>query len=483
MEEAPKDPSPASKADGLTLSAEEMRSLGYQAVDALVERWSTLRDQPAWRGAKREDLEGLLREDAPEDATPMEDVMRRAVDQILPVAARVDHPRFFAFVPGAPVWSSALAGFLSNGFNIFQGTWLGSSGPSFVELVVLEWFREWLGMPAGSGGLMTSGGSAANLDALMAVRERFAEVTHPVVYMSDQAHSSLAKAARVVGLGPAGVRMVPTDASTRFTAERVREVIAEDRARGRTPICVCATAGATNTGTVDPLSDLGALCREEGLWLHVDAAYGGFAVLTPEGRSALQGIGEADSITLDPHKWLFQSFETGCLMVRDVPALERGFSAKPEYLQDTEWGDDHPNFGDRGLQLSRTFRALKVWMSVQTHGLAAFRAAISRSMDLAVRAQAYIDAAPDLELLSPAALGIVCYRYSPQGSALSTEQLGTLNERIQDAVVDDGYAMVSSTRLEGAYALRLCIMNYQSTWEDVEGTLSLVQAMGARLCD
>lgn len=483
MEDSPEGLSAESAQDGLTLSSDEMRRLGYRAVDVLVERWSTLRDQPAWRGAKREDLEALLREDAPETPTSMDDVMDRAVDQILPIAARVDHPRFFAFVPGAPVWVSAIAGFLTNGFNIFQGTWLGSSGPSFVELVVLEWFREWLGMPEGSGGLMTSGGSAANLDALMAVRERYADAVDPVVYMSDQGHSSLEKAARIVGLGPAGVRWIPTDAHSCFSADRVREAIAEDRAQGRTPICICASAGTTNTGTVDPLAELGALCRDEGLWFHVDAAYGGFAVLTDEGREVLKGIGEADSITLDPHKWLFQSFETGCLMVRDPRTLESAFSAKPEYLQDTEWGEDHPNFGDRGLQLTRTFRALKVWMSVQTHGLAAFRVAIARGMNLASRAQAYIEEADDLELLSPAALGIVCYRFSPPGRTVAAEELGVLNTRIQEAVVEDGFAMVSSTRLEGEYALRLCIMNYQSTWEDVEGTLALVREMGQKLCD
>ncbi|MEE8148420.1 MAG: pyridoxal-dependent decarboxylase, partial [Longimicrobiales bacterium] len=274
-----------------------------------------------------------------------------------------------------------------------------------------------------------------------------------------------------------------TDEGLAMDPSALERALLEDRGAGRAPFLVCATAGATNTGTVDPLVELADLCRREGLWYHVDGAYGGFAVLTERGKVALEGIGLADSVTLDPHKWLYQPYEVGCLLVRIPGALETAFSVHPEYLQDTEWGSEHVNFADRGLQLTRRFRALTVWMSVQTHGLAAFRGAIDQALDLAQRAEAYIREAADLELLSPAALGVVCYRFRPQDHDLDDDALEALNAAVQGEIVETGYAMISSTRLRGAYSLRLCILNYESTWADVEGTLLRVREVGAELAD
>ena len=215
--------------------------------------------------------------------------------------------------------------------------------------------------------------------------------------------------------------------------------------------------------------------------MHVDAAYGGFAVLTEEGRLALDGIDLADSVTPDPHKWLFQSYETGCLLVRDVAELESAFSTSPEYLQDTQMGRDHVNFGERGLQLSRSFRALKVWMSIKSFGVRAFRSAIQQSIDLAREAERYVANSSELELVSPAALGVVCYRFNPEGHGLDPAGLEGLNSQIQERIVASGYAMVSSTRLRGTYSLRLCVMNYTSTLEDVVGTLRRVEEIGRGL--
>ena len=263
--------------------------------------------------------------------------------------------------------------------------------------------------------------------------------------------------------------------------DALRQAIQRDRDAGLNPLLVAANGGTTNTGVVDPLRELGGLCREEGLWLHVDGAYGGFAVLTEEGRAALDGVDLADSVTLDPHKWLFQSYETGCLLVRDASELESAFSTSPEYLQDAQMGRDHVNFGDRGLQLSRSFRALKVWMSIKTFGVGAFRVAIQRSMDLAREAERYVSGSSELELLSPASLGVVCYRYNPASHEIDPEGLEELNVEIQERIVSSGYAMVSSTRLRGAYSLRLCVMNYTSTREDVVGTLRMVEEIGRGL--
>ncbi|MDX1495059.1 MAG: aminotransferase class I/II-fold pyridoxal phosphate-dependent enzyme [Longimicrobiales bacterium] len=464
---------------GLELSPERMLELAELASRLVVERIHGLDGEPAWRGGSREELEALFREAAPEEGRPPEEVIQRAALEILPVAGRVDHPRFFAFVPSSPTWPGVLADYMAAGHNIFQGTWLGGAGPSQIELVVLDWFREWIGYPEGAGGLFTSGGSAASLDAFVAAREHAGAPAGATVYMSDQSHTALVRAATIVGIRPDNVRMVASDGHFRLDVGELRRQVEEDRAAGLVPIAVCANAGATNTGAVDPIGAMADFCQENDLWLHVDAAYGGFAVLTDKGRALLGEMKRADSIAMDAHKWLFQPFEAGCLMMKDVRRLESAFTVHPEYLQDTRWGTEHPNFGDRGLQLSRSFRALKVWMSIQTFGVAAFREAIARGIEFADRAEAYVRASDVLQIANPASLGVVCFRVHPKGSELDEDRLERINEAVQARVIESGTAMMSSTRLRGLYSLRLCILNHNTSWDDVEETLAAIERFGA----
>lgn len=465
----------------LEMDPEAMRRLGYAAVDAVIERARTLGSDVPWRGASSRELAPLLAEPCPETGRDPDAVLRRAVEVILPVAGRIDHPRFFAFVPACPTWPSVVADLLATGFNVFQGTWLGSSGPSQVELVVLDWFRDWLDMPEGASGLFTSGGSAANLIAVVAAREAAGWPERPVVYLGDQAHSSTFRACRIAGFREAEIRTIGSDERYRMDVEALAAAIDDDVAGGRTPVLVAASGGATNTGAVDPLPELADLCDARDVWLHIDAAYGGFAVLAPEGREALRGIGRARSVTLDPHKWLYQPYETGCLMVRDPAELTAAFRVFPEYLQDTELGREQVNFGDRGLQLSRAFRALKVWMALQVHGREAHALAVADGIDLARRAGAWIDASDVLEPLSEPSLGIVCFRVRPGGEAWSEERLEALNRAVQERIVQEGTAMMSSTRLQGRYSLRLCILNYRTRWEDVEATLRRITELGGEM--
>jgi aromatic-L-amino-acid/L-tryptophan decarboxylase len=471
----------ASGAGSLAMDPDEMRRLGYLAVDMIVERLEGLESEAAWKGSTWRELESRWSEAPPEEGGSVEVAMRQAVDEILPVAVRTDHPRFFAFVPGCPVWPAVLGDLLATGFNTFQGTWLGSAGPSALELIVLDWIREWLGLPEGSGGLLTSGGSAANLDAIVAALEDAGRPERPVVYFSDQGHSSLLRAARIAGVRAEDIRVVGTDGAFRMELAQLRAAIEEDRARGRTPVLVGANGGATNTGVVDPLVELAELCESEELWFHVDAAYGGFGALTEEGGAALRGIELADSVTLDPHKWLFQPFEVGCLLVRDPDTLVRTFSVHPEYLQDTQLGREQVNFGDRGLQLSRGFRALKIWLTVKSFGMRRLRAAIGQAIELAHRAEDYISSSGDLEILSPAALGVVCFRARPQGHEWTEPELESLNKSIQLRINQSGFAMMSSTSLRNRYSLRLCILCHTSTWEDVSGTLARIEDIAREL--
>jgi glutamate/tyrosine decarboxylase-like PLP-dependent enzyme len=464
--------------DPLALDPATMRAMGYRVIDLLVERLAGLDAQPAWQGATRAELEQRLKRPTPSAATPFDEIIDELTTAVLPYAARVDHPRFLAFVPGAPTWPGVLSDLLVAGYNVFQGTWLGSAGPSAVELIVLDWFRGWLGMPEGATGLFLSGGSAANLTALACARLSRFDAHDPaaVLYLSDEAHSSVARAARTLGFAADRVRAIASDASYRMRVDALRAAVDADVAAGLTPFLVVANGGTTSTGAVDPLPELVAFCRERALWLHVDAAYGGFAVLTEEGRTALRGIGAADSVTLDPHKLLYQPFEAGCLLVRDGAMLERAFRVLPVYLQDTDVrraatappthsAPDGVNFADRGVQLTRSARAIKVWVSLQHFGIAAFRNAIERSTALARHAEVRIRASATLELLTPAAFGVVCFVRRVAGDEAEGERVNAL---LVKRLAESGEGLISSTRLKGRYALRFCILSHHTRQEDVD---------------
>ena len=460
----------------LTMTPEAMRQLGTAAVELLVARIDGLGQAIAWDGEFRQVLEDRLDLAPPEDGRPAEEVMRQAVNDVLPLAARLDHPRSFGFVPSSPTWPGVVADFLAAGFNINSCTWLVSSGTSQLELIVVDWVRGWLGYPETAGGLLTTGGSAASVEALVAAREAAGHPESPTVYMSDQSHGALKRAALIAGVRREHVRLVPSDDHYRMDLAELRRLVAEDRANGFVPLAVCANAGTSSTGAVDPLADMADWCEREGIWLHADAAYGGFSVVTEEGRERLAGIDRADSVGLDAHKWFFQPYEAGMLMVRNADHLEGAFLIGNDVLQDTVWGANHPNFADRGLQLSRAARALKIWMSVQTFGMAAFRAAVQNGLDLARRAEAYVESSPTLEPTAPVSLGIVCFRVNP--GDYDEDALEVVNRRVLTRVFWDELAFFSSTSLKGVFSLRLCIINHTTTWEDVRKTLDLVVRLG-----
>ena len=468
------DPPP----NGLRMSAPAMLDLAARAAEALVRRSEELDRTDAWDGEFRDELVEKLMEDPPEHGRAPDEVLEQALTDIFPPALRLDHPRSFGFVPSCPTWPGVVADFLAAGHNVNACNWLISSGASQLECVVIDWFREWLGYPDTAGGLLTSGGSAASLDALVAAREAAGYPERASVYMSDQSHSAHQRAVKIVGIRPEHARIVPSDDRFRIDMSELASMVAADRAAGLKPIAVCANAGATATGAVDPLEELADLCASEAMWLHADAAYGGFAVVTERGKRILRGIERADSVVLDAHKWFFQPYEVGCLMVRDISTLEKPFAIRPDFLQDALWGSGHPNFWDRGLQMSRSARALKIWMSVQTFGMAAFRRAISNGMDLAARAQEYIDASPVLACTSPASLSVVCFRVDPAGRDVADDDLDEINRTVLARLFWEDPAFMSSAMPRGLFSLRLCIVNHNTTWDDVRETLEAAERFG-----
>ncbi|MEX2153913.1 MAG: pyridoxal-dependent decarboxylase [Gemmatimonadaceae bacterium] len=474
---------PPSLPSSLDLDHATMQQMGRQVADFVADHLATLRDQPAYRTLDRASARSLLDASPPEQPQSFDAVLEQFRDKVVPHHAREPHPRFLGYIPSCPTYPAVMGDWLATGFNFFAGVWSVAAGPNEVELTVLEWFRRWMGMPEGTRGLLTSGGSAATVTAVVAARHaaignQAGEISRLTAYCSDQAHSSIMKAAWIAGIAREHVRAVPSDDAYRMRASRLREMVATDRDAGFRPFLVCATAGATNTGAVDPLHELADFAADQKLWLHTDSAYAGFSVLTQRGQRLLDGLGRADSLTLDPHKWLYVPFECGCLLARDPHALESAFSVHPEYLQDVRVRESEVNFSDYGEQLSRYSRALKVWFSVQYFGTAAIGAAQDRAMSLAELAERIVRETPDMEVLTPAQFGIVCFRVRPRGMS-DRNALNDLNKRVNDRVNHTGFVLMSSTVLRGALSLRLCIPGYRTREDDVREILALVARTAA----
>ena len=323
----------------LNLSREDMRALGYRVIDMLVEHFQELPEKPVTRKADRPTLEARLREAIPEHGANVLEVLGRLQRDVFSNIMHTDHPRFFAFVPSPSNFVSVMADALASGFNVFAATWLEASGPTQIELVTIDWLRQACGLPDSAGGLFVSGGSMANMTALAVARHvQLGNRTEgAVIYCSDQTHSSVERGLRVLGFQDSQMCKIRSAADRfRLDVSALRRAIEADRAAGRVPFCVVANAGMTNTGAIDPLMALADYCRQEELWLHVDGAYGAAAVFCERGQALLDGLACVDSLSLDPHKWLFQPYEIGCVLVREERWLRDAFHILPEYLEDNE---------------------------------------------------------------------------------------------------------------------------------------------------
>ena len=466
----------------LDLDPEAMRRAGYRVMDWIVERQSTIRESDLGRELRREETEALLRETMPEEPAGFDSVFDTYAKNVAPNAIHLDHPRFFAFIPSAPNFASILADALVAGTNVFAGTWLESSGPSQVELVVIDWFKAMLGLPAEAAGLLVSGGSVANLTAL-AVARRAAlhdETKDAVVYLSDQTHASVDRALRLLGFRAEQLRRISTDAGFRLDATKLEERVRVDRKAGLRPFLVIANAGTTNTGAIDPMREVAEIAREHSLWLHVDAAYGGFAALTERGRKLLAGIEHADSVVLDPHKWFYCPFEAGCVIVRRGRLMRETFRILPEYMTDVAREEREVNFCDYGLQLTRSFRALKVWMGVKTFGARKIREVIDQCLDLTEYAARLFAQSPRIEIVTPPSLGVFTFRYVPEKLPASGGEafLNKLNSDLVARAIASRQITISSTRLDSRQVIRFCVLNYRTRKEDVREALRLVEQFG-----
>jgi aromatic-L-amino-acid decarboxylase len=431
----------------LSLPPDEMRRLGYLVIDRIVDHLGELRELPPIRVGDPAALRSAVGGPPPEGPSEPDAALDALFEQVLPFVQHPDHPRFFARIGSPSNYISVLGDLAASGFNVFTASWTGGSGPATVELVVLDWLRSLCGMPEETEGVLVTGGSVASLVGLAAART---DRGPGAVLVSPESHASVGRAARVLGLE---TRVLPE-----LTADTVRGA-------GRA-MCVAATAGTTSTGAVDPLPELADVCEELGLWLHVDGAYGAPAILTERGRAVLGGLERADSLVLDPHKWLFQPYEIGCVLVRQAELLERTFALSGAYLRDTLGGE--VNFRDRSVQLTRGGRALKLWLSIRVFGLAAFRDAIAHGIALAEHAEAVLRERPGWEVVSPAQLAIVCFRRDGDDA---------LQTRLSEAMVAEGFAAPSTTEVGGRVALRMCTINPRTTFNDIDETIWRLEAL------
>jgi glutamate/tyrosine decarboxylase-like PLP-dependent enzyme len=450
----------------LDWSPEEIRRNGYAAVDALVEHWSTLSGQPVRQIAPLEELEARFGAPPPESGRPFDEVLDEATQHLLRNTMRTNHPRFFGFVPGPGNICGAFAEMLAAGFNTFGGTWMAGGAATVVERTLLRWLCDEVGLPPESGGVMVSGGSMANLTGLVVAREVHPRGRRPdaVIYFSDQTHTASERALRVMGVREEQMRRLPSDALGRLDLAALRAATRDDEA----PFCVIANAGTTSTGAVDDLPALAELCREQGMWLHADAAFGGAAILCEQGRRALRGLELCDSLALDPHKWLFQPFALGCLLVRQEHWLTDVFRIIPAYMNDVYRLNAEVNFCDRGIELTRPFRALKLWMSLQHYGVDEFRRAVSHGFHLAEVGEARLRENPVWEIVTPAQMGVVTVRHAGDDA---------MQKYLVDALLSDGFAMLTSTHIGGRAALRFCPINPRTTEQDIIDTVTRLERL------
>ncbi len=477
-----------------------LRALGHHALDDAMDYMESLRDRPAWEHAPAR-VKAHFGGPPPAEPQPIEDIYREYVEYVQPYQLGNSHPRFWGWVLGSGTPMGVIAEMLAAATDSVSGIYSFVSN-NYVELQVLDWCKQLLGYPIDAGGLLTSGCSASNLIALAVARNTGAgfDVREeglagaPVgaggaprrltIYCSAEAHSSLTKAVELLGMGTRSLRRVPTDDLLRIDLAALAEMVAHDREDGLLPVCVVGVAGTTNTGSIDDLPALADFCEREGLWFHVDGAFGAWAAIAPESSHLVAGMERADSLAFDLHKWMNLTYPVGCVLVRDAEAQLRTFSLTPSYLAHGEGergltGVDVPWLSDFGFELSRGFHALKVWMALKEHGADKFRRVVQQNIDQARYLEGLVAAAPELEQALPAALNIVCFRYVRPG--LDDAALDQLNKEIELELQERGIAVPSVSTIDGRKYLHVAVANHRSRREDFDLLVREVVRLGGEL--
>ncbi|MFQ5596354.1 MAG: pyridoxal phosphate-dependent decarboxylase family protein [Anaerolineae bacterium] len=479
------------------------RRYGYEMVDWIAEYFSSIDNYPVLSQVRPGDVQAGIAPHPPADPEPMSEIFADFERVIIPGITHWNHPSFFAYFGITGSAPGILGELLTAALNVNGMLWKTSPAATELEEVTLDWLRQMLGLPAGFRGIILDTASMSSMIAIAAAREALdldirrkgmagrPELPRLRLYTSEQAHSSIEKGAITLGIGQEGVRKIPTDAEFRMNPQALARAVVEDITAGWRPFCVAATVGTTSTTSIDPVPEIAGVCRQHNLWLHVDGAYGGMAAVAPEMRHVLAGSEHADSVVVNPHKWLFTPIDCSAFYVRDPDILKRAFSLVPEYLKTGE--DEVTNFMDWGVQLGRRFRALKLWMVIRYFGHEGLAANLREHLRLGQLIAQTVDADPDFERLAPTPFSTICFRVRPRdlgerlrgADAAETARIETyldeLNEAVIDAVNSTGRAFFSHTKLNGRYTIRMAIGNIRSDEAHVASAWELVRDHARRL--
>ncbi|HSR67543.1 MAG TPA: aminotransferase class I/II-fold pyridoxal phosphate-dependent enzyme [Acidobacteriota bacterium] len=454
----------------LELSPAEFEEMGHQVLRCLSVFLKSLPQQPA------ADLEGAderaeeFREDLPEAGTPLDSLLEAFFGRAVPKAYNCASPGYLAYVPGGGLPHAALADLMSDITNRYVNVWTAAPAMAQIESSVIGWFCDIVGYPQGAGGYLASGGSMANFSALAAARsdrlpENFLQGT---LYASDQVHHCVHKAARMAGFPADNLRVVPSLPDFRIDTRALQRMIEEDAALGRTPFLVVGSAGTTNTGAVDDLQELARICRQHSLWLHVDAAYGGFFMLTERGRRRMKGLALADSIALDPHKGLFLPYGTGCLLARDPQALRKAHSERASYMPPMRDDLSQVDFCDVSPELSRGFRGLRVWLPLKMHGIGPFRRNLQEKLDLAEMAAQELATMKEIEVVAPPQLSLLAFRLKPHHLE-DPQQLNQLNRQFLECINSQSrLVFLTGTTVGRRFLIRICVLCFRTHRETLD---------------
>ncbi|MBK7579480.1 MAG: aminotransferase class V-fold PLP-dependent enzyme [Myxococcales bacterium] len=446
----------------------DMQAMTEAVVARCLHHIATLSTQPISGDVHAEDLCRRLRESAPEHGTDLAPLLDLYFDECLPRTFNTPAPGYLAYIPGGGLYSAALADYIANTTNRYTGVWMAAPALVQLEANALDWLRDWMGFPASTRGLFTTGGSMATFNAIVCARERHLgpELRRGVLYTSDQAHHSVVKAAKLAGIMPDRVHAIACDAKFRLPVDALAEAIAQDRRAGLEPFAVVSSAGTTNTGAVDPLDAIADLAAAEGLWHHVDGAYGAFFHLCDELRGTLRGLSRADSLTLDPHKGMFLPYGTGALLVRDGSALRAAHEATADYLPAAPHPDDFYDPSQHGPELSRAFPGLRVWLSVKLFGARLFREAIAEKRALALEAARQIAELPGVVIDAPPELSLFAFHLSWPGASAQEEDAATRS--LMQRTTARGRVMVTGAVVGGRYVGRVCVLSFRTHREQIQ---------------
>jgi glutamate/tyrosine decarboxylase-like PLP-dependent enzyme len=473
--------------DKLAIPADEFRRIAGQAVDFLAAYYETLAGRSVLVSTTSQAIRQIIDERLPQYGADFEELLHTFRDVISEFARHNAHPRFFGYVSSPGTAITAVGSMLAAALNINATCWRSAPTGTDLEHLTIDWLKQMLAYPPEAAGLLTSGGSMANFAALAAARSSKAPVNvvregmaaagcRMCLYVSEEGHFSIAKAAGMLGIGESSVRSVKTDDQLRMDVASLARLIEADLAAGHLPFCVVASAGTTATGAFDPLGPIADVARRYNLWLHVDAAYGGLAALAPSAWRLFEHIAEADSVTLDPHKWLYLPVGCGCVLYKDPAAARAAFQHGAEYARVIGLERDEAfAFWDYGPELTRPFRALDLWLLIKYAGAERLGQAIEENIACAEYLQGLVNVSDDFEMLAPVGLSVFCFRYKPKNF---TGDLDSLNERLLIELQRSGSTYLSNAKIHGHFALRGCVLNYRTTKSDMERVLEDVRKAG-----